>query len=142
MQTLAIVNGDIALRSGSYATVTGVTKLRQDLAYALREPMGIDRFHPRWGSLLSEAIGDAINVRTTASISMEATRVIETYARVQQDKIRRDATNGKPSRFRAGEVIKSIDGVQVKQDQDTLHVRCAITTLSGDEVVLVTTVRV
>jgi phage baseplate assembly protein W len=142
MQTFAIVNGDIRMSSGSYAVVTGEAKLRQDLSFALREPMGIDRFHPRWGSTLSEMVGEAVSERSSAAVEAEARRVVETYARVQADRLNTDATNRQVSRFSTGEVIRSIDSVQVRQEYDRLHLRIALTTMSRAEVVLMTTVRI
>lgn len=142
MQTFAIVNGDIRIGSGSYATVTGEAKLRQDLSYALREPLGIDRFHRRWGSALNDMVGDAVSERTKAAVTAEARRVVETYARIQADRISTDATNRRRSRYGMGEVIRSIDSVSVRQEYDRLHLRIALTTMSQREVVLLTTVRV
>lgn len=142
MQTFAITNGDIRVGAGSYAVVNGEAKLRQDLSFALREPLGIDRFHPRWGSALNDMVGSAVTESTRAAVTAEVRRVVETYARIQADRISRDATNRRPSRYSTGEVIRTIDSVSVRQEYDRLHLRVAITTMSQREVVLLATVRV
>ena len=139
MQTFRLTDGDIVLASGSYATVTGQEKLRQDLLYALAEPLGIDRFHPRWGSVLPNFIGEGIDQAMQARIVSEARRIITNYAAVQRDRLGRDAIEGKRARYGAGEVVSRLVSVDVRQEMTKLHLRIVIQTASRAEIVLVST---
>lgn len=141
MKTFALDNGDLVLSSGSFQEVRGQRKLTQDLGLAMREPLGSDRFHRRWGSQLHRFLGLPATTDVAQRIQAEAQRVMDNAMAVQQDNIRRDAIAGRPSRYGTGEVINRVKEIQVRQEFDAYHVRVALTTLSGDEVVLVSTVR-
>ncbi len=139
MQTFRLTDGDIVLTSGSYAMVTGPEKLRQDLLYAISEPLGIDRFHPRWGSLLPSFIGGQVDEATQARVTAEVRRIISNYAAIQKDRIGRDALQGRRSRYGTGEVIDRVIGVDVVPEMTKLHLRIVLKTLSQREITLVTT---
>ena len=141
MRTFALRDGDLSLSSGTYEEVTGSTKLYQDLSYAMREPLGCDRFHLGWGSTLPRFIGGVSNPSTVVLVQNEARRIVRNYAAIQQERIREDANARRPSRFGTGEVIKDIRSIQARVGYDVLDVRCAVSTLSAAEVVLVTSVR-
>ena len=63
MKSFALQNGDLVLGQGGLLTVTGPSKVRQDLSIAMREPVGCDRFHPNWGSVLPNYIGEPITTQ-------------------------------------------------------------------------------
>ena len=138
MKTLLLNDGDIVLDSGSYETVTGPAKLRQDLDLAMREPLGIDRFHPRWGSRLPTMVGDPITPSLVTRIEGEARRILENYIAVQRDRMARDARNGRRPRYASGEVIDRVASIQVRPEWDAVHLRAEIRTLTADEVVVLT----
>ena len=138
MKTLLLNDGDIVLDSGSYETVTGPAKLRQDLDLAMREPLGIDRFHPHWGSLLPTMVGDPITPTHTTQIEGEVRRILENYIAVQRDRMARDARNGRRPRYASGEVIDRVASIQVRPEWDAVHLRAEIRTLTADEVVVLT----
>lgn len=141
MKTFALHDGDLVLDSGSYTEVTGHEKLTQDLGNALREFVGVDRFHRRWGSQLPAFIGQPADEWVAQRITEEATRVIGNAMAVQRDLMARDASRGRPPRFGSSEVIEKIKSIQVQQEYSTFHVRIVLTTLTAGEVVLITTVR-
>lgn len=141
MKTLQITDGDLVLNSGSYGEVTGEAKLTQDLALALREPLGSDRFHTRWGSQLDRLLGHPITPELAQKIKWETERVVDNYMAVQRDNINRDATIGSRSRYGTGEVVNQVKEVLVRQQLDSFHVKVVLTTLTGNEVALITTVR-
>lgn len=141
MRTFMLRDGDLSLTSGTYELVSGGTKLYQDMSYAMREPLGCDRFHPGWGSTLPNFIGQVSNPGTAILVQNEARRVLRNYSSIQQDRIRTDASARRRSRYGTGEVIKEITSVQARVNYDTVDVRCVLSTLSGAEVALVATVR-
>jgi phage baseplate assembly protein W len=142
MRTLVIQDGDIVLGSEGFSTIGGYSKLTQDLGAALREPLGVDRFHPTWGSLLPSFIGHAIvGPQVAVAIRSEVYRVIQNYLMVIAEGIKRDSLRSNQTRYEAGEVIKDITSIDVRQEQDRFHVRINIQTLSNQNVTLVQTVR-
>lgn len=141
MKTFAIDNGDLVLTSGTFTEVTGSRKLIQDLGLAMREAIGSDRFHLRWGSQLPDFIGDAVSTVSMQRVREEVQRIIDNFAAVQRDNLSRDAARGRKPRYGTGEVIRRVKDIAVRQDFDSVHVRVAISTMTADEVVLVATVR-
>lgn len=140
MHTLRLSEGDLVLSGATYATITGPDKVRQDLSFALREALGVDRFHPRWGSLLDSFIGEPNSHRLQFRITDEARRVVNNYQLVQQDRIEQDAREGRPSRYGAGEVIQEVASITSTQDGDTTVLRIDLRLLSGDDLTVLTQV--
>lgn len=141
MQTFMMRDGDLSLTSGSFEVATGGDKLYQDLSFALREPIGTDRFHPGWGSALPQFIGGTASPATAVLVQNEVRRVVRNHSVVQQGKISADIRSRQPARYGTGEIIKEIGEIQVRAEYDRLHVRCLLSTLSAAEVALVATVR-
>lgn len=138
MKTFLLEDGDLVLDSGSCETVTGPRKLRQDLDLAMREPIGTDRFHPKWGSILPSLVGVPINDTLLARVESEVRRILDNYVVVQRDLMARDARAGRRPRFTSGEVIDTVKSVQVRPEWDRVHVRAEVRTLTADEVVVMT----
>lgn len=137
MKTFEIRNGDLVIGPGGFGTITGPTKLRQDLAVAVREPYASDRFHPRWGSMLDTFVGQVSNPYSQSAVASEVHRLLGNYIAVQQDQITSDATRGVKPRYGTGEVISSVDSVQTIQTMDRLSVKVSLRTLSGEQVTLI-----
>lgn len=131
MLALAVVNGDLAIGPGGYAQVTGVDKVRQDLSIALREPLGIDRFHSGWGSLLDSDLGQPIDQDLAVSIRSEVIRIVQNYMAVQQSRLAADTAGGGRTRLRPDEIVQSIEDVNVKQVTDRFFVRLNLKTGGG-----------
>ena len=68
MKTLALKNGDLVVESGGHKTVSGSTKVAQELYLSLGEPYGSDRFHRDLGSVLDDFFGQPINDMTEAMV--------------------------------------------------------------------------
>jgi hypothetical protein len=128
MMTLQMRNGDLVVTAKGHALVAGEAKTRQDLALAVREPYGIDRFHPEWGSLLPRYIGSQINLETEALIRAECTRIVKNLMAQQQSIQSADARGGHPNRFSTNEIIRGIASIDLKSDYDRFHVRINLTT--------------
>lgn len=142
MKALQIKNGDLVIGSGGYATVTGSDKLRQDLSVAVREPYGCDRFHPRWGSMLSSYVGGVLDKYSTSAVSGEINRILGNYVAVQQDQMLSASSQGMKVRYSTGEVVSAVSKIDTRQSYDRLYVKVSLTTLSGEKVDVVTTTEV
>lgn len=141
MKQFAVRNGDFALGEGGFATVEGVAKVRQDLDMAAGEPFGIDRFHPRWGSLLHNYIGMNDPDEAAALIRSEVYRLVQNYISLQAYQVAQDAKLGRKTRFGAGELVDRVTSVTVQPQLDRFFVRVSVRTFSGAEIVLADTVR-
>lgn len=142
MKTFRISNGDLVLTGGSFEEVTGEAKVRQDLGVAVREPFGADRFHPQWGSLLDRFVGAPFTLEVKSLVKAEVMRIISSYSADQQAMMRNDTLANRKSRFSSGEIVQQVTGIEVAQNQDTLHVRVRLQTLTSAEVVLSSSVRI
>lgn len=140
-------NGDLNFAGpGGFATVTGQQKLVQDLKDWLLEPRGSDPFHPDYGSILDGgiasdgtviegSIGSVITSESLLTIESEIRRVLGAYQQVQIQRLQRESAlyNGLNT-FSAGEILSSIDDVQVIQVGDTILVTVFITTGDGNAI--------
>ena len=133
---LQIENGDLQIGATGFATVSGAAKVFQDLSIATLEPYGCDRFHPKWGSLLYNHVGDAITPVVSTLVESEVARLINNYVLVQQDAISSRVAQGLASQFSTDEVVSSIESINVTQHQDFLTVAVTVKTVSGQSVAL------
>lgn len=140
MKTLAIEHGDFVIGAGGFVTVDGPSKVKQDLAVAVREPYGSDRFHPRWGTLLHEYIGLAANDEMDMRVRAEVTRVIQNYQFSQGQVLERDTMQGRRSRYSTGELVDAITAIEVRQEFDRYRVKVTLRTLGRQEINLIRTV--
>ena len=134
MITLEVENGDLVLANGSFATVTGPSKVSQDIEIATLTPYGSDRFHPRYGSVFASYIGTASNPSTATFIRTEMLRIIKNYMAVQLSKVRSAAQQGQASPFAQGELVASIGDINVQQQLDRFQVTASVNTASGQQV--------
>lgn len=141
MITLQVRNGDLVVGPKGHAVVEGRAKVIQDLGLALREPLGIDRFHPEQGSMLHRYIGEPVGVETESLVRAEIYRIVRNVMAIQQETLTKDSNQGARPRFTTSEVIASIDGVDIVQEFDRYHVRVRLRMLSGEEIQQVVTVQ-
>lgn len=142
MKQLQLRNGDFAIAPGGFATVRGSAKIQQDLGAALRETLGDDRFHPRYGTVLANAVGGLPDLESQMMIKSEIARVISNYMTVQSAQIAAAAALGVKSRHTPDEVISSISGIAVQQNYDRINVKVSIMTLQGNTVTVLRSVGV
>lgn len=128
MYTLEIRNGDLVLAAGGYDTVTGPPKVGQDLEFAVGEPLGNDRFHPGWGSVLDTYIGLINSSAVAANCRAEISRVVNNYVAVQKDLVQQDASSGLRSRFSTGDLVGSIDSIISDSLYDSIGVTISLRT--------------
>lgn len=140
MKTLALANGDLVIGAHGHQTITGAAKIRQDLALALGEALGNDRFHRLWGSTLPAYIGQPISDSTQAEIRAEVERVINQYVSVHDEYIVLDQQAGGRSRFGTADVVSEVTAISVAQDFDTIKVAVSLRTLAGTTITVNRTV--
>ena len=140
MKQLQLRDGDLVLGSGGLGIVEGAARLAQDLGCAVREEIGTDRFHPKWGSTLNDFIGREADVDTASLIQSEMGRVIQNYVVIQSDQITKDSDAGLRSRFKSGDVIVGIGSIQTQRQADKINVRASVQAASGETVTVTRTV--
>lgn len=142
--SLHIRNGDLNPSGpGGIAVVSGQQKLIQDLKHAILEPRGTDPMNPSFGSTLDGGllpdgtvvgtnIGQSITRERIANIEAEVRRVLASYQKSQIARLQRESAKfGGKNTFSAGEVLQSVDNVEVFAVQDVVVVRVALRTASG-----------
>jgi phage baseplate assembly protein W len=140
MKTLALANGDLVVTPTGHRTISGSAKIRQDLALALGEPLGDDRFHRSWGSMLLSYIGQPIDTTTNALIRAEVSRVLAQYVSVRDEYILADQQTGSRSRFDTSDVVSEVLGISATQEFDTIKVQVSLRTLAGTTITVNRTV--
>lgn len=141
MKQLALVDGDLAVGPKGHQTVTGPARIKQDLTLALREEYGLDRFHPRWGSLLNRYLGEILDDETRLLVQAEVNRVLQNYVIVQNAGLLSDMTYDVKGRYSTSDVVRSVMGVETQVDLDGVLLRVVLQTLSREEITLTEQVR-
>lgn len=136
MKTMLLDDGDLVPAHRDFKMVTGTGKVAQDLRVALLEPLGIDRFHPGWGSALGGFIASIASPDLQSDIEAEVNRVISNYAAIQRDKVEADINGDRTTRFTSDEILSRVQSVQVKTTDETVRVRIVLQTASGEVVLL------
>ena len=134
MHTLALSGGDLVATSAGHAIVDGSSMIRQNMALALGEPVGTDRFHPAWGSTLDAQTGTPGTDAALLGLRAEAMRVVSALIAAQGAAIAADAAAGRRSRFGSADIISRLVDVQVSQDLDAAQVYVQVATAAGDAV--------
>jgi hypothetical protein len=119
--SLAVVNGDLVRTGNSMAIVYGVEKLKQDLCLWVTEGYGIDRFHPKMGSILPDYIGSVITDSTRVQVQSEILRILQNYQAVQLQGLK-----GSPQRYSYSELLYSIDSINVAISYDWVSATVSI----------------
>lgn len=134
MQTLGLVNGDLMLAQGGYLTYSGPQRIKQDLTLALNEEYGADRFHPRWGTVVMQYIGQVLGPHVQDQVKAEVTRVIKNYIAIQNAEVLRDTQVDVANRFTTGDVVRSIVSLDANASIDTISIALVLETLARDTV--------
>ncbi len=140
-KTFRIRNKDLEVGPGGYVLVSGRDKVHQDLGIAVREPAGSDRFHPGWGTILHNLLGQPASNEMALRIKSEIQRLVSNYIQLQHEQVVQDAQNRRRSRFATEELVERVRSVDVVQEYDRFHVTAVVETLAGDRVTLSTSVQ-
>lgn len=140
MKTLLLSQGDLVVGPGGHTTLTGSGRVRQDLALALGEELGHDRYHLEWGSVVPRFIGAPITPETRMAVYSEVSRVLGAYIGGQRQQQERDVLAGRISRSTLSDVIESVVSIDVRQGFDTLFISTVLRVASGETVTINRTV--
>lgn len=138
MKTLALRDGDLVLSGDRYAMVEGAARVQQALSLCLHERIGIDRFHPGWGSRLPGWIGTQIRKSSIGDVEMEVSRVVRSHIRSQAAFVRRLTAEGRTPPISADEMVSGIASIQTSQDLDTITARVVLSTMGRTEFAVLT----
>jgi phage baseplate assembly protein W len=139
MKAFAVRNGDLVMGPTTYDVVSGPAKIAQDLGIACREPIGCDRFHPNWGSLLPTYVGLPAQ-QVDLMVRGEVSRLIQNYSMVQRGIASADVANRVTPRLSPSEIVGRVDSIQVQQAFDAFSVQITLSTLDHNSKVLLTQV--
>lgn len=143
MKTLALSGGDLVIDSShGYQTISGASKIRQDLSLALIEPYGDDPYHAQWGSLLNLYIGSPLTEDLELRVEQEARRVVTQYMNMQAASISASQTNGTPVGYTTADVVVGITAITGTINYDTLQLLISIVTAAGQGVDIPRTVAI
>lgn len=140
MKTLALSHGDLVLGPGGFQMISGANKIRQDVALALGEEYGNDPYHPQWGSVLIQYIGQPVTPDTDLLVQSEVNRILQQYMANQQAMLNQAATNNQPTTMTTADVIQSVDAVTASAQYDTIQVVIQLTTMAGQTLMISRTV--
>ena len=130
--SLAVVNGDLVRTGNSMSIVYGVEKLKQDLCLWVTEDYGIDRFHPKMGSVLPDYIGSLITDSTRVQVQSEILRILQNYQAVQLQGLK--AT---PQRYSYSELLYSIQAINVAISYDTVYATVSVQNADNNSATIV-----
>jgi phage baseplate assembly protein W len=136
MKTLALQGGDLVVGPEGHKTITGSKRIRQDLALALGENYGNDRFHPTWGSTLPLYVGRPINDDTNMLVRSEIARVVQGYIDTQRSEVLNDTLNGRRSRFTTADVVSKLNSISTSLLFDTIRTKISLTTQSNENLAI------
>ena len=142
MKQLELRDGDLTVGPGGYAMIRGARRVQQDLGAAVREVLGNDRFHPGWGTVLADHVGQRQSNEVIMLIRAEVSRVIHNYIAIQTGQITSDMDAGVRPRYGPDEIVADVGVVEVQQRLDQINVRVTIRTYSGEDVTILRSVGV
>lgn len=134
MRGLALVDGDLVLSGGDYVAYSGTPKIRQDLTLALSETYGADPYHPYWGSVLQQYLGKTSDPVAQQAVTNEINRILSNYLAVQTDQINKTIINGTRGVYQTGDVVQSVQSVDVQVIADGIFVNVLLQTMTGQTV--------
>ena len=137
MKALRLEGGDLVVGAGGFETLSGPTKVAQDLRLALGEPMGNDRFHPGFGSVLDTFIGQTQDDDITFQVEQEVLRVTSNYSLVQEDLIRRAVWSNQPAR-NTDEVFGRVSAIKFTSHPAMISAEIMVETVDGSAFVVET----
>lgn len=124
--SLMLSGGDLSTASSMLQTVSGTEKLKQDIHAWLAEAYQIDRFHPKYGSLMTSYIGQPMNVDSVFAIQVEVARVLSNLQSYQKQMYQQD-----PTLYSPDELLDYVDDISTVFDQDRLRIGITFRTATG-----------
>ena len=142
MKQLELRDGDLVVGPGGFATVSGARRVQQDIGAVVREAVGTDRFHPRWGTVLQDYVGGVQTTESFMLVRAEIERLIHNYIVLQTEQITSDMDAGLRPRYSPDEIVADVGNIEIQQRYDQINVRVSIHTYRGEEVTILRSVGV
>lgn len=137
MKALALVNGDLVVGQSGHVTISGASKIRQDLTCALGEHWGTDRFHSDlWGTIVMDFIGLPLSSDQVFRVRSEVARVLQQYVSIQEAEIYQDMVAGRRSRFATADVVREVSSVNVTVQPSKILINLSLVTQANEVVTL------
>lgn len=137
MYQLSLVGGDLMIGTdGGYLTLTGADRIRQDLALALNDYFGSDRFHPGWGSIVTDYLGSVNDAQAQALVKAEVNRVLQNYLIIQQQGVVQQSMTGVTGSYSTADVVRSVDDITVQALMDAIFITVRLSTTAGQTITL------
>jgi len=140
MRGWQLQDGDLVLGGAGFAEVTGSDKIAQDMSIATAEPFGCDVYHPSWGSLLINYVGQTVGALTQSMISAEINRLINNYMTIQTATVNAAAVNGIQSPYAVSDLVAGVASIDVIQSYDSFNVSVTLLTAANQTVTIANTV--
>lgn len=137
-KSFALIGGDLEVHDRRFTTVSGASKLSQDLALWVQERMGDDPSTPGAGSLLDsdQFIGTLqIQGEVLDDARLELQRALEAYQTNQLSRIRQETVlySGQTT-VTEEETIESIESIEAGFEGTSIILRATVRTLAGTRV--------
>lgn len=126
MYTLAMKDGDWDFTDRHGKVATGNNKLVQQLSNWVQEELGLDRFHPSYGSGLQTMVGKPKLEETQAAVEQELMRVCTSYMDYQAQLFDKS-----PGDWSKDEVIAAVLFVSSYWVGQELHATVYVRTMDG-----------
>ncbi len=138
MYGIKIAGGDIVVRGdGDVVEISGAERVQQELSHWLMEPLGTDPIYVNFGSTLWDSVGNVASEEHINEVRDEVSRVVSNYVAYQKRQISEDMAKGQGRFMRNwgyGDIIKSVDGIDVSAVADTVYVQVKLTLADGTSV--------
>lgn len=144
-KSLKLVAGDLSIGSGrTFETVSGSSKLAQDLELWILEHLGNDPDTPEFGSLLDGGtsngvqipsfIGEILTDERVGEIKQDISTLLAQYQQGQVTKMQREMAlyNGNHT-LSPDEILYTVDSIEATSIGTEIITRVSITTLAGNQ---------
>lgn len=121
------------VRGGHIQTLSGYRKLVQEMSHALLTPLGTDRFHVNYGSLLEESIGSPLNEEELFAIKIEVRRVLRELQLQHAELIRQIRAGEQVGTITPEELLYEVVSIKVTQEQTMVLVQVEFKTASSGD---------
>jgi phage baseplate assembly protein W len=115
---LKIVSGDLRIKDGALETLTGISKLKQDITKIVTTELGADPFNSWYGSMVSQSlIGNTLPDDITSTIAQSQLQTaIDTIKQLQGLQV---ASGQKTT---PDELIAWVKGISIQRNEQDLRV--------------------
>ena len=134
MNTWLVANGDLVLRRWRVPDPLRSSQNTAGPWHSLAYPIGTDRFHPRYGSVFGQYIGQPVGPLTQSLLQSEINRIIKNYQTVQLNRMNQAILQGYATVYALDDLVQAIQSISVTQNFDSFTIKATLITMSGTTV--------